>query len=461
MAVERAPTRGLSVDRVTPNEIEVEKAVLGAMLIDNDSISRVVEALGDESAFYNSVHRKVYKAILTLFERGEPADQVTVSEELARDGALESVGGAATVAALASEMATAVNAEYHAKIVLEAALRRRLIDSATQTVEESYQKTEDIREVIDRAEQRIFSIAEKELGKGVVALSSVLNETFEAIERAHQSSDQLTGATSGYDELDEITGGFQRSDLIILAARPAMGKTALTLCIARNAAVKARVPVLFFSLEMATHQLAQRLLVAEARVDLHKLRTGKLREEDWERLGAWTGKLMEAPIYIDDTPSISIMEMRAKARRAKSEHKIGMIIIDYLQLMTVHGRVDSREQEIAQVSRSLKALAKELDVPIVACAQLSRAVEQRPDKRPIMSDLRESGSIEQDADMVMFLYRPEVYKIEDDEGNTQEGVAEIIIGKHRNGPTGSVFLTFLGQYSRFENPELYRDPLEI
>ena len=461
MAIERAPTQGGSVDRVTPNEIEVEKAVLGAMLIDNDSISRVIETLGDESAFYNSVHRKVYKAILTLYERGDPADQVTVSEELARAGALESVGGAATIAALASEMATAVNAEFHAKIVLDAALRRRLIDSATQTVEESYQKTEDIREVIDRAEQRIFSIAERELGKGIVSLSSVLDETFEAIEKAHQNQDKLTGVTTGYDDLNEITGGFQKSDLIILAARPAMGKTSLTLCMARNAAVKDRVPVLFFSLEMATHQLAQRLLVAEARVDLHKLRTGKLRDEDWERLGTWTGKLMEAPIYIDDTPSLSIMEMRAKARRAKSEYDIGMIVIDYLQLMTVHGRVDSREQEIAQVSRSLKALAKELDIPVVACAQLSRAVEQRPDKRPIMSDLRESGSIEQDADMVMFLYRPEVYKIKDEEGNTQEGVAEIIIGKHRNGPTGSVFLTFLGQYSRFENPELYRDPLEI
>jgi len=461
LALERSPAQGNVNDRVTPNEIEVEKAVLGAMLIDNESIPRVVEALGDETAFYNSVHRKVFKSILALFDRGEPADQVTVSEELSREGDLESVGGAATIAALASEMATAVNAEYHAKIVLEAALRRRLIDSATQTVEESYQKTEDIREVIDRAEQRIFSIAERELGKGVVSLSSVLDETFEAIERAHQNKDELTGVTTGYDDLDEITGGFQRSDLVILAARPAMGKTALGLCIARNAAVKQKVPVLFFSLEMATHQLAQRLLVAEARVDFHKLRTGNLRDEDWQRLGTWTGKLMEAPIYIDDTASISIMEMRAKARRAKSEYDIGMIVVDYLQLMTAHGRVDSREQEIALISRSLKALAKELDVPIVALAQLSRAVEQRPDKRPIMSDLRESGSIEQDADMVMFLFRPEVYKIEDDEGNTQEGVAEVIIGKHRNGPTGSVYLTFLGQYSRFENPELYRDPLEI
>ena len=249
MAIERPPSQGATGDRVTPNEIEVEKAVLGAMLIDNESISRVVEALGDETAFYNSIHRRVFKAILALFDRGEPADQVTVSEELAREGDLESVGGAATIAALASEMATAVNAEFHAKIVLESALRRRLIDSATQTVEESYQKTEDIREVIDRAEQRIFSIAERELGKGVVSLSSVLDETFEAIERAHQNKDELSGVTTGYDDLGEITGGFQRADLIILAARPAMGKTALGLCMARNAAVKRKIPVLFFSLE--------------------------------------------------------------------------------------------------------------------------------------------------------------------------------------------------------------------
>ena len=461
MAIERPAAQNMSADRVTPNEIEVEKAVLGAMLIDNDSISRVIETLGNESAFYNSTHRRVYRAIVTLFERSEPADQVTVSEELAREGDLEAVGGAATVAALASEMATAVNAEYHAKIVLEAALRRRLIDASTQTVEESYLKTEDVREVIDRAESRIYEIAKGDLGKGVVSLHSVLDETFEAIQRAHDQNEDLTGVTTGYDDLDQLTGGLQRSDLVILAARPAMGKTALGLCIARNAAVKQRVPVLFFSLEMATHQLAQRLLVAEARVDFHKLRTGNLKEEDWQRLGTWTGKLMEAPIYIDDTAGISIMEMRAKARRAQSDYGIGLVVVDYLQLMTAHGRTDSREQEIALISRSLKGLAKELDVPILALAQLSRAVEQRPDKRPIMSDLRESGSIEQDADMVMFLFRPEVYKIEDEEGNTQEGVAEIIIGKHRNGPTGSVFLTFLGQYSRFENPELYRDPLEI
>lgn len=457
MSISQSPQQ--SIDRVTPQEVEVEKAVLGAMLLDNDSINRVVETLADESVFYNTTHRRIYAAILSLYERGEPADQVTVAEELARRGSLEEIGGPATVAALAGEMATAVNAEYHAKIVLEAALRRRLIDASTQTLEESYRKTEDIREIIDRAEQRVFQIAEREMGRGIVPLESVLGETFAAIERAHQQPGALTGVTSGYTDLDEFTAGFQGSDMIVLAARPSMGKTSLTLCMARNAAVKGGVPALFFSLEMSTQQIAQKLLVGEARVDSHRLRTGRLTDDEWQRLAAWTGKLVEAPLYIDDTPGISISELRAKARRAKSEYGIGMIVIDYLQLMTTNDRSDNREQEIARISRSIKALAKELDLPVVACAQLSRAVEQRPDKRPALSDLRESGSIEQDADVVLFLYRPEVYGITDDEGNTQEGVAEIIIGKHRNGPTGSAFLTWLGPYGRFEEPEIYRDPL--
>ena len=312
--------------------------------------------------------------------------------------------------------------------------------------------------VIDRAEQRIFKIAEGELGQGVVSLESVLGDTFAAIERAHERAGALSGVTTGYTELDEITAGLQPSEMIVLAARPSMGKTALTLCMARNAAVKSACPVLFFSLEMGVQQLAQRLLCAEARVNSHRLRTGRLSEEEWQRLAAWTGKLVEAPIFIDDTPSISILEMRAKARRAKAEHDIGMVVVDYLQLMTTsEQRVSSREQEIASISRSLKALAKELNLPVVACAQLSRAVEGRVDKRPQLADLRESGSIEQDADVVMFLFRPEVYGLTDEEGNAQEGVAEIIIGKQRNGPIGSVFLTWVGDYGRFEEPEMYRD----
>ena len=446
-----------TAERAQPQALEVERAVLGAMLIDNMAINRVVEVLGDETAFYHTPHRKVYAAIQKLSERGDPVDQVTLTEELLRRGQLDDVGGAVLIAELASEMATAANAEYHAQIVLEKAQRRRLIDAATQTLTESYEETEDVRELIDRAEQRVFQIAEGELGKGVMPLASAIEEAYVAIERAHEQPGALTGVTTGYTELDEITAGLQSSDLIILASRPSMGKTALTLCMARNAAVKGSTPVLYFSLEMSTEQLAQRLLCAEARVSSHRLRTGRLSEEEWQRLSEWTGKLIEAPIYIDDTPAISVMELRAKARRAKSEYNIELIIVDYLQLMTTSENFGNREQEIAYISRSLKALAKELDIPLVACAQLSRAVESRTDKRPQLADLRESGSLEQDADVVMFLFRPEVYGIVDDEGNSQEGVAEIILGKQRSGPIGSVFLTFMAEYLRFEEPEIYRE----
>ena len=446
-----------TAERALPQALEVERAVLGAMLIDNMSINRVVEVLGDETAFYHTPHRKVYAAIQKLSERGEPVDQVTLAEELVRRGQLDDVGGAILIAELASEMATAANAEYHAQIVLEKAQRRRLIAAATQTLTESYEETEDVRELIDRAEQRVFQIAEGELGKGVMPLSSAIEEAYVAIERAHEQPGALTGVTTGYTDLDEITAGLQSSDMIILASRPSMGKTALTLCMARNAAVKGSTPVLYFSLEMSTEQLAQRLLCAEARVSSHRLRTGRLSEEEWQRLSEWTGKLIDAPIYIDDTPAISVMELRAKARRAKSEYNIELIIVDYLQLMTASENFSSREQEIAYISRSLKALAKELDIPIVACAQLSRAVESRTDKRPQLADLRESGSLEQDADVVMFLFRPEVYGIVDEEGNTQEGRAEIILGKQRSGPIGSVFLVFQAEYLRFEDPEIYRE----
>ncbi len=446
-----------TAERALPQALEVERAVLGAMLIDNMAINRVVEVLGDETAFYHTPHRKIYAAIQKLSERGEPVDQVTLTAELLRRGQLEDIGGAVLIAELASEMATAANAEYHAQIVLEKAQRRRLIAAATQTLTESYEETEDVRELIDRAEQRVFQIAEGELGKGVMSLASAIEEAYVAIERAHEQPGALTGVTTGYTDLDEITAGLQSSDMIILASRPSMGKTALTLCMARNAAVKGSTPVLYFSLEMSTEQLAQRLLCAEARVSSHRLRTGRLSEEEWQRLSEWTGKLIEAPIYIDDTPAISVMELRAKARRAKSEYNIELIIVDYLQLMTASENFGSREQEIAYISRSLKALAKELDIPIVACAQLSRAVESRTDKRPQLADLRESGSLEQDADVVMFLFRPEVYGIVDEEGNTQEGRAEIILGKQRSGPIGSVFLVFQAEFLRFEEPEIYRD----
>ena len=446
-----------TVERALPQAVDVERAVLGAMLIDNMAINRVTEVLGDETAFYHTPHRRVYAAIQKLSEQGEPVDQVTLSQALLRRGQLDEVGGPVFIAELAGDMATAANAEYHAQIVLEKAQRRRLIDAATQTIAESYEDAENVRELIDRAEQRVFQIAEGELGKGVLPLSVAITEAFVAIERAHEHPGALTGVTTGYTELDEITAGLQASDMIILASRPSMGKTALTLCMARNAAIKSAVPVLYFSLEMSTEQLAQRLLCAEARVSSHRLRTGRLSEEEWQRLSEWTSKLIDAPLYIDDTPAISVMELRAKARRAKSEYDIGLIFVDYLQLMTASENFGNREQEIAYISRSLKALAKELDVPLVACAQLSRAVESRTDKRPQLSDLRESGSLEQDADVVMFLFRPEVYGIVDEEGSTQEGVAEIILGKQRSGPIGNVFLSFVAESLRFEEPELYRE----
>ena len=439
-------------DRPQPQALEVERAVLGAMFIDNTAISRVIEVLGDETAFYHTANRRVYAAVLALSERGLPVDEVTVVEELKRRGQFEDVGGYAYVAGLGGEMATSANAEYHARIVLERAQRRRLIDASTQTMTECFDDAEDVKEVIDRAEQRVFRIAEGELGQGVVSLKSKLHETLDLIEKAQREAGALLGVTTGYPDLNEITAGLQPSDLIIIASRPSMGKTALTLCMARNAAVdeEKKTPVLYFSLEMSMQQLALRMLCAEASVSSHGLRTGKLSGDDWQRLAAQAEKLSDLPIFIDDTPDISILELRAKARRVKLEHNIGLIVVDYLQLMTTSQRTDNREQEIAHISRSLKALAKELDLPVVACAQLSRAVESRTDKRPQLSDLRESGSIEQDADVVAFLYRPGVYGIVDDEDQPIEpGKAEIIIGKHRNGPTGSVFLTFLPETLRF------------
>ncbi len=446
-----------AADRPQPQALEVERAVLGAMFIDNASISRVIEVLGDETAFYHTANRRVYAAILALSERGLPVDEVTVAEELKRRGQFEDVGGYAYVASLGGEMATGANAEFHARIVLERAQRRRLIDVSTQTIAECYDEAEEVDAVIDRAEQRVFRIAEGGLGQGVVPLQSKLHETIEHIEKVQKQEGALTGVTTGYAELDRKTAGLQPSDLIIIASRPSMGKTALTLCMARNAAVAEEIPVLYFSLEMSMQQLAIRLLCAEARVNSHRLRTEKLSDEEWERMVTWTGKLSQAPLFIDDTPGISVMELRAKARRAKLEHGIGMIVVDYLQLMTTSARADNREQEIASISRSLKALAKELDLPVVACAQLSRAVEARTDRRPLLSDLRESGSIEQDADVVAFLYRPEVYGIPDEEGNPQPDKAEVIIGKQRNGPTGSVNLRFMSDYLRFEEYETYRD----
>lgn len=444
-------------ERVQPQAVEIERAVLGAMLIEKGAIGQVIEVL-DETCFYRTAHRHIYEAIVSLFERDEPADVMTVAEELRRRKQLDEVEGPVYLASLASDVATAANVEYHARIVLEKALLRKLIAVSSQTVAECYEESEDVFELIDRAEQRIFSLSEKRLGKGFVSLEFVLHHTVEEIEKSHKRVGHVVGVPTGYKELDERTTGLQGSDLIIVAGRTSMGKTAFSLNVARNAAVKHGVTVGVFSLEMSAFQLAQRLLCAEARVDSHRLRTGRLSDEEWTRLGVRVGELAQAPIFIDDSPSLNVLEIRAKARRLQAEHSVGLIIVDYLQLLSVPGYAESRVQEVSRISRSLKALAKELNIPVVALSQLSRQVEQRGgDRRPQLSDLRESGTIEQDADIVLFVYRPEVYNIKDQDGNPQEGVAEIIIGKQRNGPTGTVYLTWIEEYARFEDPELYRD----
>ncbi len=454
----------VSYERVMPQAVDVETAVLGAMLIDKGAIAKVIEILHEDS-FYRDAHRKIYSTLVSLFERDEEADQITVSEELRRRGQLEEVGGAYYLATLAGDVATSANVEYHAKIVLNKALLRKLITFSTQITSESYEDVGDVRELIDTAEERIFSLSEQlmNLRTGFTVIEKILHEEFDELEKAHKRTDYLPGLRSGYRELDDMTAGFQRGDLIIVAGRPSMGKTALGLCVARNVAVDRQVGVGIFSLEMSGSQLAQRLMCAEASVDSQKLRMGGLRDDEWNRLARNVGKLAEAPLYIDDTPSINVLEMKAKTRRLLSEHSVGLVIVDYLQLMSFHMRSENRQQEISYISRSLKSMAKELRIPVIAISQLSRAVELRGgDRRPQLSDLRESGAIEQDADVVMFVYHPSMYDEKDEEGNPiEEGVAEIIIRKQRNGPTGTVMLSWVDKYAAFRELETHRQETDM
>ncbi len=451
------PTRE-AFDRLPPQATDVEGAVLGAMMLEKEAVARTVEII-DDSCFYSDKHRHIYTAIVALYERDEPADLVTVSEELKKKKMLDAVGGPLFLTSLVESTPTAANVAYHAKIVLEKSVLRKLITTATQIVAESYEGMEDPHDLLDRAEQMIFGLAEKRLRKGFDPLRTILHSTFEAIERFHDRKGHVIGVASGFDALDELTAGFQPSDFIVVAGRPSMGKTAFALCVARNAAVKDKVPVAIFSLEMASNQLAQRMLCAEARVDAHSVRTGRLPDDDWSRLSISVGALAEAPIFIDDTPAQGVLELRSKARRLMVEHNIGLIVIDYLQLMKGPKGAENRQQEISEISRSLKAMAKELNVPVMALSQLSRAVEVRGgEKRPILSDLRESGAIEQDADMVLFIYRPEVYGRKDERTGEAEGVAEVIIGKQRNGPVGTVKLMFKKEYAKFEELTLAEGP---
>jgi len=446
--------------RMPPQAVDVEQAVLGAMLIEREAIPRAIEILPAD-AFYDARHQRIYEAMQALFERGNPVDLVTLTEELKRRSDYEAVG-TYYLAELTTRVASAANVEYHARIIAEKSLLRKLITTMTAVVGQAYEPTTDAFDLLDAAEREIFLISESQLRKGASSLNDVLKGTLAHLESIHGREGGITGVPSGFTALDNLTGGWQNSDLIVIAARPSMGKTALSLAITRNAAVHPdkSVPVAYFSLEMSSGQLAQRLLTSEARVDAQSARTGRLHEDDWPKLARAAGRLSSAPIFIDDTPGLGILELRAKCRRLKAEHGVGLIIVDYLQLM--HGtqqqrNAGNREQEIAQISRSLKGLAKELDVPVIALSQLSRAVETRGgDKRPQLSDLRESGSIEQDADVVAFIYRAEKYGITVDEnGNSTEGLAEILVSKQRNGPVGMAKLAFVNQYARFENLTTY------
>ncbi|HLU26542.1 MAG TPA: replicative DNA helicase [Longimicrobiales bacterium] len=441
-------------DRHPPYAPEAEISVLGAMLIDGDAVAKAVEIV-DDGMFYREANRRIFRAMARLFERGQVVDPVTLSEELNKTGELEAVGGVAYLAELLDAVPTAANVEYHARIVRERALLRRLIDASTQIIRSAYEVGEKtVDQILDEAEQRIFQVAQSHDRGGFVWIKQILYPTFEEIEKLQSAKGGLTGVPTGFPDLDSMTGGLQRGDLIVLAARPSMGKTSLAIGIALHAAISHQVPTAVFSLEMSKEQIVQRMLCHEALVDLGKLRRGMLDDDDYVRLAQAAGHLNTAPIWIDESGSLTNLEMRAKARRLKADHReLGLIVVDYIQLMHSAGKVENRQQEVSEISRSLKALAKELDVPILALSQLSRAPEQRADHRPQLSDLRESGSIEQDADVVLFLYRPERYLATREEAIEQgvAGLAELIIAKQRNGPTGMVQLYFRGESTRFES----------
>ncbi len=436
--------------RVPPQAMDIEMAVLGAMLLEKNAIARALEIL-DDTVFYKPAHQKIFKAVIGLFEKNEAVDSITLAEELRRKGELDQIGGPMYLSDLTMRVTSAANIEYHAKIVLEKSLLRNLISASSEISSRAFNEAEDALDLLDEAEQKIFKISEKRLKKSFVSMSDAVVSTMEMLESIHGSNGGVTGVPAGFPRLDNLTGGFQKSDLIIIAARPSMGKTAFVLSVARNAAVDHGVPVGFFSLEMSAQQLVLRLICAEARVDAHSVRTGRLPEDQWRQLSERIGKLYAAKIFIDDTPALGILELRAKARRLKVEHNVGMIIVDYLQLMQGPKSSQSREQEISHISRSMKALAKELNIPVLALSQLNRSLEARPDKRPMLSDLRESGAIEQDADVVIFVHRPEKYGLQKDDNSSAEGIAEIIIGKQRNGPTDQIELAFIKQYARFDN----------
>ena len=444
----------MELGKVPPHDIEAEQAILGSMLTDHDAVLSAIEVLR-EDAFYREDNRAIYRAILNLYSKSQPIDIITVKAELVEDGDFERVGGLEYLASLPERVPTTANVEKYIKIVDEKAMLRGLITTANELVSLGYNETEDVDNLVDMAEKKVYDLTQKKNTKGYTPLKDVLVESFAKLEELYNNKGKLSGISTGFLDYDRMTAGLHNSDLMILAARPAMGKSAFAINIATNVAVKENRGVIIFSLEMSKEQVGNRILSSEAMVDSNKIRTGQLDDDDWVKLASTLGRLSEAPIYIEDSSDISIMEIRAKCRKLKMEKDIGLVIIDYLQLIRGSGKRNStREQEIGEISRSLKVLAKELDVPVIALSQLSRGVEKREEKRPMLSDLRESGSIEQDADMVLFLHRDDYYQDDSERRN----IAEVIIAKHRAGSTGSVDLLWLPNYTKFTNLERRFDP---
>lgn len=441
-----SPGSRTKFDRTPPQHLEAEQAVLGAALLSRGALAEVVEIVKADD-FYRTSHELIFEAILQLFASGETIDPITLVDQLGRDDKLDAVGGASAIHDLVATVPTAANAVYYARIVKEKAVLRRLIEAGTHVVSLGYQGTEDVNVAVDRAEQMIYDVAQGRVGSEYSPLKELLSEGFERIEQRFENRSEVTGLATGFNDLDRLTAGLQKQNLIILAARPAMGKSSLALGIGQYVSVNLERPAIIFSLEMSKGEIVDRVLSSEARIDSSKIRTGRLDDADWASLSDAMGRLAEAPLYIDDTASITLMEIRSKCRRLKQREGLDLVIIDYLQLMESHKRTENRQTEVSEISRGCKMLAKELDVPVLALSQLSRQPENRTDKRPQLADLRESGSLEQDADLVSFIYRDEVY----DPDSPDRGVAELIVAKHRNGPTGVVKLAFLDHLTKFAN----------
>jgi len=435
------------LSKLPPQNVEAEQAVLGSILLDNEVLNQVIEVM-DADDFYRGTHRRIFGAMLELYNKNEPSDLITLTDNLSQKKFLDDVGGPAYLSSLVDNIPTAANVLHYARIVREKSILRKTIAAATEIISRGYENEKEVSDLLDFAEAKIFGISEYQIKPSFYPLQEIIKSSFVTIEKLYEKKELITGVPSGFEDLDRLTSGFQSSDIIIIAGRPSMGKTSFALNIAQNAAIEKNIPVAIFSLEMSKEQIGVRMLCSESRIDAHKLRGGFLSESDWPKLTRAAGALSEAPIFVDDTAGISVLEMRAKSRRLRKDQNLGLIVVDYLQLMREKEHSDSREQEISQISRSLKSLAKELNIPIIALSQLNRRVEERQDKRPQLADLRESGAIEQDADVIIFIYRDEVYNKDDAD---KKGKAEIIVGKQRNGPIGKVDLTFINEFTKFES----------